>query len=185
VLALAIQYEEQLQECYRNTLMDDRYRFYLQGIRPYFIPLENDDAHKLQYVSIGPYGNVLGYFECNLNRDTNVAYNFNTMRFVKEHDPEFSRDLYRFMIDTVFVRYGVDKIVFYVVIGNPVEGFYDRLCSKYGGRIVGTFKRDVRINGEMHDVKYYELLREVVLPRAKAVTEDTYRLDTGGVNISG
>ena len=59
------------------------------------------------------------------------------------------------------------------------------LCSKYGGRIVGTFKRDVRINGEMHDVKYYELLREVVLPRVKAVTEDTYRLNTGGENISG
>lgn len=180
MLALAIQYGEQLQECYRNTLMDDEYRFYSQGIRPYFIPLDNDDARKLQYVSIGPYGNVLGYFECNLNRDTNVAYNFNTMRFVKEHSLEFSRDLYRFMIDTVFVRYGVDKIVFNVIIGNPVEGFYDGLCSKYGGRIVGTFKRDVRINGEMHDVKYYELLREVVLPRVKAVTEDTYRLSTGG-----
>ena len=98
--------------------MDDKYRFYLQGIRPYFISLENDDARKLQYVSIGPYGNVLGYFECDFNRYTNVAYNFNTMRFVKEYDPEFSRDLYR-CVDTVFVRYGVDKIVFNVIVVIP------------------------------------------------------------------
>ena len=95
MLALAIQYAPQLQEGYQAALLNKKYRFYWQGAtRSYFIPLEQSDSHKLQYVSVGAYGNVLGFFECALNRDTMTAYNITAMRFTPHYEPEFAADMY-------------------------------------------------------------------------------------------
>lgn len=48
---------------------------------------------------------------------------------------------------------------FIVVVGNPIEKSYDKMIKKYGGRIVGTYKEDVKlIDGEYYDKKLYEIL---------------------------
>lgn len=182
-LALAIQYAPQLQERYQSTLLNEKYRFYWNGSnRSYFIPLEQDDNWKLQYVSVGACGNVLGYFECMLNQNTMTAYNVATMRFTPEYEPEFAADMFRFVIELLFKQYGIKRIVFNVIVGNPVEQLYDRLCEKYGGRVIGTFTQEVRLHdGKLYDVKYYEMFRDkfLFILDAKGIGADEYRLFLG------
>ena len=47
-----------------------------------------------------------------------------------------------------------------MVIGNPVESQYDRMVKKYNGRIVGIKRNEVMINGNLYDLKLYEILKE-------------------------
>lgn len=181
MLALAIQYAPQLQECYQKTLTDENYRHYMHGIRRYFIPIEPDDSNKLQYVSLGVYGNLLGLFECCLNRDTMTASEVTAIRFTPGYDPEFAADMYRFVVDVIYQQYGMNRVIFNVIIGNKAEKLYDRICERYGGRIVGTFTNEVRLfDGKLYDVKYYEMLREQFLPLALEVTAHNYRENLGG-----
>ena len=45
---------------------------------------------------------------------------------------------------------------------------YDKYIEKYGGRIVGIFKEDVRLyDGEYYDHKYYEIFREEFIKKYK------------------
>lgn len=178
MLMLAIQRADQLQDRYQAALLDDKYRFYWQGsVRSYFIPLDQDDSRKLQYVSVGAYGNVLGLFECNLNRDTMTAYNVTAMRFTPTYEPEFAADMYRFVVDLLFKQYGINRVVFNVIVGNPVERLYDRICEKFGGRIIGTFTQEARLqDGGLYDVKYYEMLRDDCLPLLESVGAYGYRV---------
>jgi|WetSurMetagenome_2_1015567.scaffolds.fasta_scaffold124309_3 hypothetical protein len=49
----------------------------------------------------------------------------------------------------------------YVVIGNYIESTYDKICKKYGGRIVGIQSSEVKlIDGYHYDLKLYEILKE-------------------------
>lgn len=181
MLALAIQYAPQLQECYQKTLTDENYRHYMHGIRRYFIPIEPDDSNKLQYVSLGVYGNLLGLFECCLNRDTMTASEVTAIRFTPGYDPEFAADMYRFVVDVIYKQYGMNRVIFNVIIGNKAEKLYDRICERYDGRIVGTFTNEVRLfDGKLYDVKYYEMLRERCLPLLLEVTAHNYRANLGG-----
>lgn len=181
MLALAIQHAPQLQECYQRTLTDEKYRYYMHGIRRYFIPIESDDSNKLQYVSLGVYGNVLGLFECILNRETMTAYEITALRFTPEYAPEFAADMYRFVVDVIFQQYGMQRVIYNVIKGNKAEKLYDRICERYGGRIVGTFTSEVRLfDGKLYDVKYYEMLRGQFLPLALQVTPYSYRAELGG-----
>ena len=181
MLALAIQYAPQLQECYQNTLTDEKYRHYMHGTRRYFIPIEPDDTNKLQYVSLGAYGNIIGFFECNLNRDTMTAYEITAIRFTPEYEPEFAADMYRFVVDVIFQQYGMQRVIYNVIKGNEAEKLYDRICERYGGSIVGTFTNEVRLfDGKLYDVKYYEMLKGRCLPLLLKVNADNYRLKLGG-----
>lgn len=184
MLALAIQYAGQLQECYQATLLNEKYRFYWQGsARSYFVPLEQDDSRKLQYVSVGAYGNVLGFFECNLNHDTATAYNLTAMRFTPEYEPEFAADMYCFVVELLFKRYGINRAVFNVIVGNPAERLYDGICNKYGGRVIGTFSQETRLqDGKLYDVKYYEMMRDKCLRvlETEGIGSYEYRLFLGG-----
>ena len=178
MLALAIQYAGQLQAGYQAALMDDKYRFYWQGAsHGYFVPLEQDDSRKLQYVSVGVYGDVLGFFECNLNRDTMTAYNVTAMRFAPGHGTEFAADMYRFVVDLLFKQYGINRVVFNVIVGNPAERLYDRICERYGGRVIGTFTQEARLrDGRLYDVKYYEMLKGECLSLLEDAGAEMYRL---------
>lgn len=61
----------------------------------------------------------------------------------------------------IFEKFHFRKLDFTVVIGNPIESTYDRMVEKYGGRIVGIQKKQVRlIDGQLYDKKLYEILAE-------------------------
>lgn len=71
----------------------------------------------------------------------------------------FGRDLGKALTD-IFEKFNFNKLKFSVVVGNPIEKSYDRMIQKYGGRVVGIFREDARlIDGNLYDVKQYEILR--------------------------
>jgi hypothetical protein len=70
----------------------------------------------------------------------------------------FSHDMGDFIF-SLFLRHRFNKIVFRVVVGNPAEDIYDRFCVKYGGRIVGVLKDNVKLlDGKNYDEKLYEIM---------------------------
>lgn len=158
MLDLAVKHVPELQQRYLGTIGDQRYRYY--QARPgqlYYIPLADDNMVGLQYVSIDPaLGGVVGYIGCALDRLTRTAGELEAIRF--RESPEYSADLYRFL-DMIFNRFGMDKVVWDVAVGNPAEGYFDRLAAAYGINIVGTFHNAVMLpDGRLYDRKYYEFL---------------------------
>ena len=68
----------------------------------------------------------------------------------------------------IFERFKFRKLNFSVVIGNPIEKSYDKMIDKYGGRIVGIYKQEIKlIDGEYYDEKLYEITREDYLKSIK------------------
>lgn len=185
MLDLAFCYISDIQSVYQKTLLDDRYKFYMYGIKQYHIFIEPNDSYKLQYVSIDQQNNLLGLFECKLNRETQTAYDVTAIKFISGYSSEFSADMYRFIVNILFLRYGVDRIVFNVIKGNKAEVLYDKLITRYGGRIVGTFRNEIKLyDGKLYDVKYYEVTKDECLPLVLQVDAYNYRFCLE-VNIGG
>jgi hypothetical protein len=99
----------------------------------------------------------MGYISYNISRAENSAYSLSIINF-SDNKIAFGKDLSQALKD-IFERYKFRKLNFTVLIGNPIEKSYDKMIKKYGGRIVGTYKEDVKlIDGEYYDKKAYEIL---------------------------
>lgn len=163
MLALALQYAQSLQQEYLKAVQSPRCFYYVGGtVRDYSVKLDNNNGNKLQYVSLNKAGgSVIGYIECSLNRVTHTAFSVEAIRFTKDPEGEFSADLCRF-VHMLFYRYGLKKMSWSVVVGNPAEVFYDFLVKTYPCfREVGVFKEDVLLDdGKLYDLKFYETTAE-------------------------
>jgi hypothetical protein len=140
-----------------EAFLTDRFKFYMRnsGV-DYFIPVFHNSGEMLQMVSIDPQGMVIGYFGARINRETDAAYDLQVINFESKNDI-FSADLYDFFT-SLYDKYGAEKAVFSVIVGNPAEALYDKVIKHLGGRIVGTFKQDVKLyDGKLYDVKWYEI----------------------------
>lgn len=174
MLDLAYRHIQPLQERYQEALFKDRYRFFwtYPDIK-YYIPVYDNLGDMLQFVSLDSGGRIIGYFGCCINRDTRSASDLEMISF-EGKNAEFTADLYAFL-DRVFRQFGVERMYWSVVIGNPSEVLYDRLVNTYGGRIVGTFTNHVRLyDGNLYDVKFYEIYKDKIYAG----------LDKAGVNPS-
>jgi len=161
MLGLAINHLSELQDRYRATLFDERYKFYQRtpGFE-YFIPLANNCSDGVQFVSMNCNGEVIGYLSAKFNRLTRTAYDLEAIKFIPDRDLCFSQDMGAFDIK-LFNEFGMNRLVWSVVVGNPAEKFYDSLTEICGVRIVGTFRDEVMLSdGRLYDLKYYEVLKE-------------------------
>ena len=53
---------------------------------------------------------------------------------------------------------------FGVVVGNPIEPTYDKLCARAGGRVAGYYRDDAMLmDGSYADIKVYEIMRDEYL----------------------
>jgi hypothetical protein len=119
-----------------------------------------------QFVSLNKDKQILGVIGYHINRSNDYADNLWIMNF-SDNVIVFGIDVRR-AIDNLFMKYNFRKITFTVVIGNPVEKSYDRLVSKYGGRIVGTYKENVRLmDNKFYDEKLYEIFRDEYIEKCK------------------
>jgi len=175
MLDLAINHEEELQARYRETLFSDKHRYYHRfSTVGYFLELSLA-SDVIQMVSLDD-GKVGGFFSANINRETDTAYNLNIINF-NDRNPVFTADLFDFFI-LLFTQFGIERIVWDVIVGNPAESFYDRIAENYGGRVVGFFRNEARLyDGRLYDVKYYEMYRDQALQavRDKGVDGSSYR----------
>lgn len=166
MLDLACRHAQRLQERYHGALFQEKYKwFWNYPDVEYYIPIHNNLGDMLQFVSLNGRGDVIGYFGCRINRDTRSAYDLEMMSFAEDSvsdKMEFSHDLYGFL-DRLFQQFGVNRMYWSVVVGNPVENLYDRLVTNYGGRIVGTFTKHARLyDGSLCDAKFYEIHKDAI-----------------------
>ena len=156
MLDLALNYQEKLTKKLRETWMDDRYKWYHAGNFYEDVDIKHDTWNCHQYVSV-KNGEVIGLIEYNLDRPSDYAYNLAIINFEDRQSFEFSRDLGK-ALDMIFSRYHIRRLEWFVIVGNPIEESYDRICRKYGGRIVGTYRNRTRLtDGRYYDEKLYEI----------------------------
>ena len=99
---------------------------------------------------------VIGYIAYSVSRSDNTVHALSILNFT-DNKATFGMDLGRAVRD-IFEKFKFRKLNFTVVIGNPIEDTYDRLIEKYGGRIVGVHKEDVKlVDGLYYDRKLYEI----------------------------
>ena len=117
------------------------------------------------------YTYPIGYISYSIARADNSVHSLNIINF-SENKVTFGMDLRRALRD-IFEKYRFRKLSFTVVVGNPIESSYDKLIERYGGRIVGISKVDVKlIDGKYYDRKLYEILAEDYFSAEKEVLNE-------------
>ena len=108
---------------------------------------------------------IIGYVSYEMSIRPNSVHTLEAVNFSNKPEDKsvFGIGLFKILKD-VFDLHKANKINFCVTVGNPIEPSYDRLIAKFGGRIVGIYKEDARlVDGEMYDLKAYEILRSEYL----------------------
>lgn len=158
MLKPAQDYKEELERKMRETWGNEKYKYY--HCNSYYSPIgiEDDTWNKMQFASVNPSGEVIGYLGYSIERECRYVRGLEICNFTD--DPVFGVDV-KEMIKDIFEKHRLRKIDFYVVIGNPVKYQYDRMVEIYGGRAVGFRKEHVMLmDGKLYDQKLYEILRE-------------------------
>ena len=159
MLKPAILYKEEITRLYHSVCwFNDKYKYYNYNSYWHTFTVEDKSCDWHEFVSIDKDGNLLGYIHYYVDRITLNCRNFGAINFTD--NPTFARDLLQVFKD-IFERFNFHKVSFGCVIGNPVELTYDRLCQKYGGRILCIDKEETKLDdNKYYDVKRYEIMRE-------------------------
>lgn len=159
MVSLAVKYQEKLKGLFTTTIFDEKYMFY-NGCS-YYDEYKSADTtwNKHEFVSIDSKGNVLGYIKYSIDRDSRNCNNLQIVNF-SDNRITFGIDTMT-ILDEIFTKFKFNKLSYCVVVGNPIEKTYDKLTSKYGGRIVGFKESDVMLmDGKYYDMKMYEILKD-------------------------
>lgn len=160
MLDIALNHTEQVKQKFRSTWLDDRYKYYnYSNYHDEWQPVESTWVDH-QFVSLKD-GEVIGYIGYRIDRaGGDLVYDLNIINFEKEPSMTFSSDLGK-ALRNIFEKYRFRKLCFSVVVGNPIEKSYDKICFKYGGRVVGIRKAQTRLVDNLYyDEKLYEILIE-------------------------
>ncbi|MNK69768.1 hypothetical protein D3C87_891640 [compost metagenome] len=159
MLDLAVKYESDLQAIFADLYLRDEYKYYWNYSYREKYKASESTWTRHEFVSRDKDG-LIGYLGYSIDRETDAADGLAIINFKNDANIIFAKDLYQFLSE-VFCKYKFNKLNYSVVVGNPIERSYDRLTKKYGGRIVGTKKREVKlIDNTLYDLKMYEILRE-------------------------
>jgi len=163
MLDSARKYEDKLKQLFLDVDFDLFYKYSDLSVYRETFKLPESTWETNHFVSVYN-GSVLGMIRYSINRLTNVVQSLYIIRFggkKSKDDPNgyiFGKDIITAIKD-IFEKFNFNKIIFCVVIGNPIEKTYDRLIKRYNGRIVGIRKQDARlIDNKLYDVKEYEIL---------------------------
>lgn len=158
MLQIAFLYQEQLQRLFPKTIYNEKYKYYhCYWYVEYAEEIKKDSWETMQFVSVDSKDNVIGYIEAKIDRKINAITSLRIINFSTE-SIVFSRDVKHFF-DDLLNKYRFRKVTWAVVVGNPAEKIYDRYIKRYGGRIVGIHKDDVRLwDGKYYDFKFYEVM---------------------------
>ena len=151
----AFDYRDKIEEAWAIAASHPDFLFW--DVSPqYYHGTDTDPRYKQdEWVSLNQQGEVVGYFCAFVDKATISVDDISIAKF--KDDKSFAFDLVRF-IRNMRRRYRVTRWA--CVIGNPSEKNYDRIALLYGGRIVGTFSKKVKLlDGRYYDEKWYEVER--------------------------
>lgn len=167
MIEVANKYSEQLKVLFYDTWYDDRYRWYINGTYSDDFSCNHSNWERHEFVSKDDEG-IIGYISYNISRVNNQVSGIGLINFRlndKQASMIFGIDFMRVFMN-IFDKYNFHKILFNVVVGNPVEPKYDKIVKRLGGRVVGTYKEDTRLmDNKLYDVKMYEILRSDYMSR--------------------
>lgn len=151
-------YTEQIRTAFWNTAYDDKYKFYHVGYHEEYKP-SNSQWCGHEYASVDKDDNLLGYIKYTIYQRVNSIDDLAIINF-SNNKIEFGKDVH-IALDNALTKYGFRKLNWNVICGNPIEDTYDKLCLKYGGRIIGVMKNEVKLSdGKFYDKKLYEIFAE-------------------------
>lgn len=177
MLDLAIKYPDQVIANFRNTWFKDKYKYFHNANYFEDCAIKDSTWTNHQFVSVRN-GEVIGYIGYGIDRSWDLVNNLAIINFEDSPSMVFAADMGHAIRD-IFEKYQFRKLCFSVVVGNPIESSYDKMCLKYGGRIVGIRKKNARlIDGNFYDEKLYEIFKEDYI-NAKS------RIHTRGRKLSG
>lgn len=159
MLDIAIKHQIELKEKMRDIWFSEKYKYWNCSVWYNEKEICLDTWSNHQFVSLNKSGEVIGYIGYEINRANEYCNSLNIINF-SDDKVTFGIDLRQALKD-IFEKFKFRKLKFSVVVGNPIETSYDELVKKYGGKIVGVYKKDVKLfDGEYYDHKYYEIFRE-------------------------
>lgn len=160
MLDLAVKHKNELEVLFSNIAFQDKFKYAnYNNYYTYNVEFANDSWLNLEFVSVDKNNKVIGFLSGKLDRNNNAVSSLRVINFY-DLNYTFSKDFHQFLHD-LFVKFDFNKINFTVIVGNPAEKMYDKYIKKYNGRIVGTYKDDVKLfDGKYYDLKAYEILKK-------------------------
>lgn len=170
MLDIAFYHTRKLNSLIRKASMMDKYKYYFcNDFDSYEYCFPNNNIESLHMVSLDHKGDVIGYLACTFDRACKKAYDIKAVNFTPNVSLTFSKDIYNF-VKSLFFEYGMNKLEWDTVIGNPAEVMYDRIVTRCGGSVVGV-KHETFADrkGTLHHQKFYELMRSEYIKHCKGV----------------
>lgn len=158
MLKLAYPYKDRLQSIAAHNSFDEKYKYWTSNVWLKFTEeIKEDTWDYLQYVSVDANDEIVGYISAAINHASKNVTSLSIINFGKP-SAMFIEDVMAFVAQ-LFFKFHYRKVAFNVLVGNPAEKIYDKLISVFGGRVVGTYKRDVLLwDNQYYDSKLYEIL---------------------------
>lgn len=156
MLEPAILHADALAKLHPRALFEPRANFYVAtSWRSFKTTLEDTEWNYIQRVSVRD-GEVHGYLYASVDRDIPCISELGAISYLPG-SPTFARDLAAFVGWLCVDRW--ERVAWSVIVGNPIEPMYDRMCERLGGRVIGTQRKTVRTpDGVLRDRKLYEVL---------------------------
>ena len=159
MLKLAQQYKESLPHLNQEAYLKKENRFFYGGYWDDF-EIKNDNWTCYQFVSVdNTTSEVLGYIKADVDRQIGCVYKLGAICFSPNKKNIFAIDFARF-IEKMFIEYKHSSINYSIAIGSPHEKMYDKFTKKLNGTTIGVFHKYFMAGGDVHDMKFYEIMRE-------------------------
>lgn len=156
MLVPASEYKEALAKLWVQYSSHPDYRYW--NVDFYYNPLseiKNTDLRKDEWVSVAD-GRIIGYFCALIDKSTRSVADISVASFEKH--PRYGYDFVAFI---KFIRRRYRYVRWAAVDNHPSQKAYETILRRYGGRIVGTFKKKVKLNdGKLYDERWYEIENE-------------------------
>lgn len=156
MLVAAQNYRDELKSSLINCWYKDKYIHYFSG-EYNELSLPNNAFWKRDFVHLSKDGEVDGYFCYDYNDMDKCIRNIGLISFV-DNGSLLVKDVLEH-IKVLFSK-GAQRLEFSAFIDNPATKIYDKLIKRYGGKVVGELHRTDYYDGNYHDRKIYEILRE-------------------------
>lgn len=171
MLKSALLYKDGLTNRFSEILLDEKYKYYLMYNNS-VLEILQDQTVQHQFVSVDKNNEVIGYISYGVNMACHYAQNLEIINF-SNNKMLFGNDLKQAIKD-MFEKHNYTKLCFSAIVDNPKTKTYKKLVEKYGGRIVGTYKNDVKLfTGEICDIIAFEIENKNVLAKVKEITSDS------------
>jgi hypothetical protein len=156
MLVPALQHTETLSKLWTQHVTHPHYIYWNVDLN--YNPLaeiRNTDYRKDEWVSVVD-GRVIGYLCALIDKSTRSVADISVASFEKH--PQYGYDFVAFI---KYIRRHYRYVRWAAIDGHPNQKAYETILRRYGGRIVGTFKKKIRLHdGRLYDERWYEINNE-------------------------